>query len=419
MAKKKAAASSSSLTTMRAYMNKIHKTSDPEDWGEVKMDADSRTHSMPHIPTGSLVVDYAIGGEPNAAGVPPCPGFPRGRVTQVWGHEGSGKTTLALQSAAAVIADGGTVLFVDYENDIALDYAANLGVPIEDNTKFMLIQPETMEVGLQAIKVAVLSGVDMVIIDSVGAGVPKSFMERDLKEIGEGKVGQPGLIAKAWSEHLPALKALAKKSNTALIGLSQTRSTMNSMAFAKQSQPQGGYAWRFYSAVRLELQRVKTEKVAMVNQLTHRKEQRVWGAQIRVKVVKCKLSTSQGRECTMYIRWGQGIDDIRTLIEVGTGHNIISRKGAWYSWTPPGMEEVRAQGMDGFRDAVAKDNALLDALYDQVIPLLTRESEEQHDEDLEKDLEAALGESGGADLAALEDMVKESDEDDSDKKKKK
>ena len=407
------------LDMMRGYMNRIHKTDDSENWGEVHLDASSRTSSMPHVPTGSLVVDYAIGGEPNASGVAPCPGFPRGRVTQIWGHEGSGKTTLALQSAAAVIANGGTVLFVDYENDIALDYAASLGVPIEDQAHFMLTQPETMELGLQSIKVAVMTGVDMVIIDSVGAGVPKQWMEQDLKEIADGKATQPGVIARLWSQHLPALKTLAKKSNTALIGLSQTRSTMNSMAFAKQSQPQGGYSWRFYSAVRLELQRIKTEKTQMVSHLTHRKEQRVWGAQIRVKVVKCKLSTSQGRECTLYIRWGQGIDDLRTLIEVGNSHNIIRRKGAWYEWNPPGKDQVRGQGMDNFRLAVKKDESLVDALYDQVIPLLTRESDDQHDEDLEKDLEEALGEGKGIDLTELEKMVEEEEEKEEEEKSKK
>ncbi len=121
----------------------------PESEWRVTLDPNQLTESLPHLPTGSLIIDFLIGGELNALGVRPCPGLPRGRVAQVWGHESAGKTTLALTAAAQTCANGGTVLYIDWENDIVPDYAAALGVPITDPDRFELAQPNTLEDGVK------------------------------------------------------------------------------------------------------------------------------------------------------------------------------------------------------------------------------------------------------------------------------
>src|SRR3990172_1861322 len=154
------------------------------DW-KVQLDHEQLEKSLPHLPTGSLVIDYLIGGSPNRFGVRPCPGIPRSRVSQIWGHESSGKTTIALTTAATTCAAGGTVLYVDWENDIVPDYAAALGVPIMDDDKFELVQPETLEDGIKLAAAYAMAGVDLIVFDSVGSAVPASIANRDLSEVAE------------------------------------------------------------------------------------------------------------------------------------------------------------------------------------------------------------------------------------------
>lgn len=149
----------------------------------VNLTPDSYRLSLPHVATGLFVIDYLIGGEPNAQGVAPCPGLPRGKITQVWGAESSGKSTLAQTAAATVCANGGTCLYVDFENAIVPDYAATLGVPVDDPSRFQLVQPTSLEDGLKLIKIYTLAGVDLIIIDSVGAAVPSAVVERSIKDM--------------------------------------------------------------------------------------------------------------------------------------------------------------------------------------------------------------------------------------------
>lgn len=248
--------------------------------------------SMAHVPTGSMVIDYLIGGVPNALGVQPCPGLPRKRVTQLWGQEGSGKTTIALTSAAATIAAGGCVFYVDWENAVVLDYALALGVPIGDETKFVMVQPSTLEEGIKLIQIAAVGGADLIIIDSVGAAVPANIAERGVEEAGEQ--ARVGLAAKVWSEFLPHLRALILRSNSAVLGISQVRAKIGGMGNGPQTEPSGGWAWKFYSDVRIEIRRIQQEKTKLVNMLTNKTEERVTGSIVKAKMVKCKLSDAEG-----------------------------------------------------------------------------------------------------------------------------
>lgn len=323
--------------------------------------------ALPHVPTGSDIVDYLIGGEANSFGVAPCPGWPAGRVSQIWGHESAGKTTLCLETAASVCKAGGTVLFVDWENDIVPDYAAALGVPITDPDRFELLQPDTLEDGIKFAMTYAAAGVDLIIFDSVGAAVPRRLAERDALDVAEqGKVAE---LQSVWSQELPNIKKTIRKSGTTVIGISQVRANMNTGPGAK-TKPQGGNSWKFYSSVRLELRRVMNEKAREHNALTHKTDERVVGGIIKCKAVKCKVSRSQGREEVFYIRWGEGIDNVRTMIEIASSHGIIKKGGAWLTWQDCPGGPLKLQGTEKMRAHMLSKPDDYEALRQRVIPLL-------------------------------------------------
>jgi recombination protein RecA len=332
----------------------------------VALDDDSLKESMPHITSGSDVVDYLIGGEPNKFGVAPCPGFPRGRVSQIWGHESAGKTTLCLEAVAAVCRSGGTAVYIDWENDIVPDYAAALGVPITDQSRFMLLQPDTLEDGIKYAMAYAAVGVDLIVFDSVGAAVPRRIQERDALDVAEqAKVAE---LQSKWSQELPNLKGQIARSGTAVVGISQIRANMNTGP-GKKTQPQGGNAWKFYSSVRLELRRVQNEKAKEHNILTHKTDDRVVGGIIKVTAIKCKLSRSQGREEIFYIRWGEGIDNVRTMIEIAKAHGIITGS-SWMTWNDCPDGPLKLQGKEKLRAHFMQNAEHYNALRERVIPLL-------------------------------------------------
>jgi recombination protein RecA len=299
--------------------------------------------------------------------VSPCPGLPRGRVSQVWGHESAGKTTLALEAASKTCADGGSVLYVDWENDIVPDYAASLGVPIMDSNRFELLQPETLEDGIKYAAAYAAAGVDLIVFDSIGAAIPRRLAMRDALDVAEqGKIGE---LQSVWSQELPNLKRVIARTGTHIMGISQVRATMAQMG--KQSKPQGGNAWKFYSSVRLELRRVQNEKVREFNALTYSTEERVVGGIIKVTAVKCKMSRSQGREEIFYIRWGEGIDNVRSVMEIAMAHGIIKKGGAgWMTWENCPSGPYKIQGLEKMRAHLIGNSDDYKALRESVLPLL-------------------------------------------------
>lgn len=381
---------------------------DESQW-RVIMDDSMLQESLPHIPTGSIIIDYLIGGERNDKGVMPCPGIPRGRITQLWGHESAGKTTLALTAAATCCAQGGTVLFVDWENAIVPDYAAALGVPVTDPSKFELVQPDTLEDGLKLAQIYALAGVDLIIFDSVGAAVPSRIANRDLGEVGEqARVGE---LQAVWSQELPNLRGAVAKKGAAIMGISQIRAKISTgPSYGPQTQPQGGNAWKFYSDVRIELRRVKTEKSNLFDALTNTKDQRITGGLINCKLVKCKISPSQGREGRFYIRHGDGIDDIRSVMEIATKYKLIKKAGSWLTWETPEGEEIKCQGTDKLRDHLKENPDHFRVMVNAVTPFLSSfQTDEDDFEDLgDGDVDALLAE---ADAMSGKHKGKDKDED--------
>jgi len=362
--------SKSPLDAARAYLHSKQKK--VYENARVRLSDEDLKESFPHLPSGCDVIDFLIGGDKNEFGVAPCPGFPRGRVAQIWGHESAGKTTVALTCCASACefihhnGRPGSALYIDWENDIVPWYARALGVPTSDESRFELLQPETLEDGIKFAMTYAAAGVDLIVFDSVGAAVPRRLAERDALDTAEqGKMMELQAI---WSQELPNLKRVIAQTGTAVIGISQTRASMAKVG--KQTKPQGGNAWKFYSSVRMELRRVQNEKSKRFNALKHTAEERVVGGVIKAQLVKCKMSPNQGREEVFYIRWGEGIDNVRTTLEVARCHGIIKKSGSWLAWEDCPGGKFSTQGTEKFRQHLIDNPDKYDILHARVQPLL-------------------------------------------------
>jgi len=325
--------------------------------------------SLPHIPTGSIVLDFLIGGRPNQYGVAPCPGVPRAKIFNLYGNAGAGKTTLALTTAASICNAGGTCVYIDWENEIEPRYAARLGVPVQDTSKFLLMQPNTLEEGMKIMVQMASEGVDLIVVDSVGAGVPEDLYNRSVEE--EGAQARIGLNAAKWSQFLPKFKSIVAKSNTAVIGISQLRKTIDKSGHGPDSAAQGGEAWKYYSAVRMSLRVYQKEKAKQFNALLGKSEDTVVGTSVLAKLDKCKVSDSVHHEAKFFLRSGFGIDNTRSVIDLASTYKIIDKSGSWFEWEAAPGGKIRAQGMDGMIKLVTEQKGALKALFAQVVPKLT------------------------------------------------
>ena len=376
--------STSALTRARAALKTVLKEDHVTPLTESQLKS-----SMPHIPTGSLVIDFLIGGRLNSRGVAPCPGVPRGRIVNLYGNAGAGKTTLALTAAASVCNAGGTCVYIDWENEVEPRYAEAIGVPVKDESRFLLMQPNTLEEGMKIMIQMASEGVDLIVVDSVGAGVPFDFYHRKLED--EGDQGRIGLVASKWSQFLPKFKSLIAKSGTAVIGISQLRKTIAAGGHGPDSAPQGGEAWKFYSAVRMMLRVFSKEKVKGFNSLTGKMEEQVGGTIVIAKLDKCKVSDSVHHEQKFYLKSGTGIDNNRSVVDLGITYKIIAKSGSWYEWASAPGGSIRSQGVEGLIKLIVERKGALNTLFAQVIPKLTKTpaaevfAEEEVPEDLFED----------------------------------
>ena len=348
----KAKVAKSALSSAKEVIDKALKDSD----AYVPLGEDDARDQIPHIPTGSVVLDALIGG-PDAI----CPGYPVGKVISIYGHEASGKTTLALTAAASVIAAGGTVAYIDWENEIQPRYASSLGVPVNDPNKFMLYQPDTLEEGIKIIWVMINAGVDLVVIDSVGAAVPEAVMAEKVDE--QGRRSAIGELARQWSKYLPKFKVKTQKTGTTMICIAQIRDKINTMGYGDTTNIQGGKAWKFYAALMIKLQRIKQEKGKVYNPMSHKMVDQTIGNVVKVKLEKCKVSPQQNHDSIFYIRQGEGVDNLRSILDVAAAHKVLKKSGSWYSWHRSDGTEIRGQGSEKFREALQAADGALEELY--------------------------------------------------------
>lgn len=280
----------------------------------MRMSGTEKVEDVDVVSTGSLGLDIALG----------VGGLPRGRVVEIYGPESSGKTTLTLHVIAEMQKIGGTCAFIDAEHALDAQYAAKLGVNLDE---LYMSQPDTGEQALEITDALVRSGsVDLIVIDSVAALTPRSEIEGDMGE------ALPGLQARLMSQALRKLTASITKTKTLVIFINQIRMKIG-VTYGSPEVTTGGNALKFYSSVRIDIRRKNTLK----------KGEEVYGSETRVKVVKNKVAPPF-KEAGFDILYGEGISYEGELLDIGSDLNVVDKSGAWYSY-------------EGTRIGQGKDNA--------------------------------------------------------------
>ena len=308
--------------------------------GTVMRMGEKRHEKIPAIPTGSLGLDIALG----------IGGLPRGRIVEIYGPESSGKTTLTLEVIAQCQKLGGTAAFIDAEHALDPIYAEKLGVNVDE---LLVSQPDTGEQALEVADIMVSSGgIDILVIDSVAALVPKAEIEG---EMGDHHVG---LQARLMSQALRKITGNVKKSNTLVIFINQIRHKIGVM-FGSPETTAGGNALKFYSSVRMDIRRIGTVKDG----------DEAVGNETRVKVVKNKVSPPF-KQAEFQILYNKGINRLGELIDKGADLDIIEKAGAWYSYEG----EKIGQGKANSIEFLEQNPKLLKTIEKQVIDAINKEN---------------------------------------------
>lgn len=359
----------------------------------------------PAVPSGSILIDHMIGGTPSEDGKGPvCPGYPRRAVTELFGPWSSGKTTAALRAVAEVQKlPGGSAMILDFERALEQKYARAIGVSFEPD-KLIYYRPDTMEDGWDLINVGLAAGVDIIVVDSVAAMVPKGEQEKGADE--NAKIGaQAQSLARNLPKVIGAMNDPKRSTNplgTALIFTNQVRATINSTGRGDTETAAGGKALYFYCHLILKFTKIRSENVERKDRMTGKTRKFNYGQHTQVKVVKSRIDGSNGNTADIFIRYNHGIDDIYSLIEAAAANKVVQKGGSIYAYGPH-----KIQGREKFREMLSTNKALyeeikvatLDAIRSTDIP-----TELSEDDLLEQSFEDALG-SGGDEETGTEEAI--------------
>jgi recombination protein RecA len=313
---------------------------------------------VPAIPTGSLGLDIALG----------IGGYPRGRIVEIFGPESSGKTTLTLHAIAEVQKQGGQCAFIDAEHALDINYARKLGVNVDE---LLVSQPDYGEQALEIMETLIRSGaVDLVVVDSVAALVPKSEIEGDM---GDSHVG---LQARLMSQACRKIAGIAGGTNTTVFFINQLRMKIGVM-FGNPETTTGGNALKFYSSVRLDIRRIGSVKAA----------DKVLGNATRVKVVKNKMAPPF-QQTEFDIIYNEGISLTGEILDMAVDEGLVQKSGAWYSRDG----ERIGQGRENARTWLSENDAVRNELYEKLLELrlpTLKDKKEGEDDSAANDAEAA------------------------------
>jgi len=287
---------------------------------------------VPAISTTSLSLDVAIG----------VGGVPRGRIMEIYGPESSGKTTLALHIVAEAQKAGGVAAYIDAEHAMDADYAGKLGVDID---QLLISQPDSGEQALEIAEALVRSnGVDVIVVDSVAALVPRAELDGEMGD------SLPGLQARLMSQALRKLTAIVAQSNTCFIFINQIREKIGVM-FGNPETTSGGRALKFYASLRLDIRRIGAIKDG----------DRVVGNRTKVKVAKNKVAPPF-RDCEFDIMYGEGISREGDVLDLGSVHRVVEKSGAWFSYKGDRL----GQGRENAKQALRENPDLLKKIENEV-----------------------------------------------------
>lgn len=304
-------------------------------------DAPERDTAIGFIPSGSIVLDEALG----------IGGYPRGRIIEVFGHESTGKTTLALHAIAEAQKAGGLAAFIDAEHALDVNYAKRIGVATDE---LWLSQPDSGEQALEIVETLVRTGsVDIIVVDSVAALTPKSEIDGDM---GDSHVG---LQARLMSQALRKLTGILSKSNTTIIFINQIRMKIG-VLYGSPETTTGGNALKFYSSIRLEVRK---------GDIIGKNAENVTGFKIRVKVVKNKVAPPF-KKVEMDLLFSEGLSYIGGLLDVAISEEIIEKSGSWYSY----MDEKIGQGRENSINFLKENKEILEEVDKKVRENLFKKS---------------------------------------------
>jgi recombination protein RecA len=318
--------------------------------GAIMSLGNSISEKIEALSTGSIALDMALG----------IGGFPKGRICEIYGPESSGKTTLALSTAAECQRAGGTVVYIDAEHALDVNYAKRLGV---DTSKLLVSQPDCGEQALEICEALVSSNsVDLVVIDSVAALVPRAEIDGEMED------QQPGLQARLMSKALRKLTAISAKSNTTIIFINQIRMKIGVM-FGSPETTSGGNALKFYASVRLDVRRIGSIK----------DQNDVTGNRVRVKVVKNKVA-APFREAEFDIIFNEGVSLLGEIVDIGSDKGIVDKSGAWFSFRGERIGQGREGAKNFLRENPEMARQIRTLIMDSVIGAGNEEANEANND---------------------------------------
>jgi recombination protein RecA len=379
--------------SMSELVKKLAAKSDDKDLFYSK----ERHREIECIDTGSIIINKVIG----------LDGIPKGRITEIFGMESSGKSTLVQSLAIQCLKNGGKVLYLDYEQAFDTEYARKQGLDIDDPDTFILAQPKTFEEGFAICRefLDCVEGLDLIIIDSVAAMTPSKILNAEIE-----KELQIGLMARHMAQFCAEMTKTISKTNTAMVVVNQVRSRIKTNMYdaGPDTDTTGGKALKFYASLRLELRHRKIETISTTNDIDGTPEDKPVGMLCQVINRKNKVANPY-RKAEFAIRFGEGIDNVRSVIDVSENLGLIKKAGAWFNFRKDipfdldedlMTQEGKMQGLETVREYLVKHTKVLATLVDNIY---VEKDDEVERESKKDDLSTTGVESGNFDAIELND----------------